>query len=166
MNLSVINTTNTGLNTLKPVPTQLLTVTDTAGDPVHIELDSAATVNYMYLNEAVTRNLNIYPNSQSSKLGDGATTIKAIGEISTTFYRDDLPLQYDALVCKKLHCPVIGGTPFLKHNGIKQDFTQNVISLSQDKKIVPATTMEATLPIQPVQYNTVQNPGGSYMSAP
>ena len=88
-----------------------------------------------------------------SKLGDGATTIKAIGEISTTFYRDDLPLQYDALVCKKLHCPVIGGTPFLKQNGIKQDFVQNVISLSQDRKIVPATTMEATLPIQPVQDN-------------
>ena len=31
MNLSVINTTNTGLNTLKPVPTQLLTVADAAG---------------------------------------------------------------------------------------------------------------------------------------
>ena len=62
-NLSVINTVNTGLNTLKPVPTQLLTVTDTAGNPFHIELDSAATVNYILLNEAVTCNLNIYPNS-------------------------------------------------------------------------------------------------------
>ena len=115
-------------------------------------------MNYISLNEAVTRNFTIYPNSQSSKLGDGATVIKAIGEISTTFYRDDLPLQYDALVCKKLHCPVIGGTPFLKHNGIKQDFAQNVISLSQDKKIVPATMMEATLPIQPVQYSTTHSP--------
>ena len=57
---------------------------------------------------------------------------------------------------KKLHCPEIGGTPFLKQNGIKQDCVQNVISLSQDKKIVPATTMEATLPIQPVQHDTVQ----------
>ena len=44
-NLSVLNTANTGLNTLKPVPTQLLTVTDTACNPGHIELDSAATVN-------------------------------------------------------------------------------------------------------------------------
>jgi len=49
VNLSVINTTNTGLNTLKPVPTQLLTVADAAGDPVHIELDSATTVNYIHL---------------------------------------------------------------------------------------------------------------------
>ena len=31
-----------------------------------------------------------------------------------------------------------------------------MLSLSQDKKIVPATTMEATLPIQPVQNDTVQ----------
>merc|ERR1712240_200025 len=40
--------------------------------------------------------------------------------------------------------------PFLKTNGIKQDFVQNLISLSQDRKIVPATTLEATLPIQPM----------------
>ena len=111
--LSVINTTNTGLNTLKPVPTQLLTVADAAGEPVHIELDSAATVNYISHNEALTRNFNIVPNSQMSKLGDGTTTLKAIGEISTVFYRDDLPLKYDALVCKQLHCPATG-TPFLK----------------------------------------------------
>ena len=155
---SLTNTINTGLNTLKPVPTQLLTVSNHARNPVHIELDSASTVNFISLDEARTRNFTIYPNSQSSKLGDGATSITAVGEITTTFYRDDLPLIYEAQVCKKLHCPVIGGTPFLKNNGIRQDFTSNLISLSKDKKIVPATTLEATLPIQPVQYTTVQNP--------
>ena len=36
----ITNLINTGLNTLKPVPTQLLTVSDQAGNPVHIELDS------------------------------------------------------------------------------------------------------------------------------
>merc|ERR1711867_325424 len=71
--LSVINTNNTGLNTLKPVPTQLLTVTDAVGEPVHIELDSAATVNYISHDEAVNRNFKIVPNSQMSKLGDGTT---------------------------------------------------------------------------------------------
>ena len=68
-NTSVINTNNTGLNTLKPVPTQLLIVTDTAGNPVHIELNSAAKVNFISLNEAVTRNFTIYSNFQSSKPG-------------------------------------------------------------------------------------------------
>ena len=147
--LSIINTNNTGLNALQPVPTQLLTLTDAVGEPIHIELDSAATVNYISHDEAVARNFYIVPNSQMSKLGDGTTILKAIGQISTILYRDDLPLRYDALVCKTLHCPVIGGTPFLKQNGIKQDFVQNVISLSQDRKIVPATTLEATLPIKP-----------------
>ena len=94
-----------------------------------------------------------------SKLGDGTTILKAIGQISTILYRDDLPLRYDALVCKTLHCPVIGGTPFLKQNGIKQDFVQNLISLSQDRKIVPAITLESTLPIKPcnsLQKSTTQ----------
>ena len=45
--LSIINTNNTGLNALQPVPTQLLTLTDAVGEPIHIELDSAATVNYI-----------------------------------------------------------------------------------------------------------------------
>ena len=37
-NKNLTNKINTGLNTLKPVPTQLLTVTDHNGIPVHIEL--------------------------------------------------------------------------------------------------------------------------------
>ena len=116
--LSLINTSYTGLNALQPVPTQLLTLTDAVGEPIHIELYSAATVNYISQDEAVARNFYIVPNSQISKLGDGTTTLKAIGQISTILYRDDLPLRYDALMCKTLHCPVIGGTPFLQQNGI------------------------------------------------
>ena len=52
-NKLITNTINTGLNTLKPVPTQLLTVSDQAGNPVHIKLDSTATVNFISLDEAV-----------------------------------------------------------------------------------------------------------------
>lgn len=71
----------------------------------------------------------------------------ACGEIKTIFYRDDLPLTFQALVCRKLHCPIIGGTLFLKTNGITQDFTNNTISLSHNRKIMSATTTEATFPI-------------------
>ena len=39
-----------------------------------------------------------------------------------------------------------------------------MLSLSQDKKIVPATSIEATLPIQPVQYSTLHSPGAQSMS--
>ena len=138
----------TGLSLIQPVPTQLLTLTDHSGSPIHIELDSAATVNFITYKEAKTRNFTIYPNDQSSKLGDGSSTIKACGEISTILYRDSLPLIFKALICHKLHCNAIGGTLFIKTNGIKQDFNNNTISLAHDKKTVPATTVEATMPVK------------------
>ena len=153
------NPISAGLNLIQPVPTQILTVSDENGKVLHLELDSAATVNYITLREAKARNLIISSNSQMSKLGDGATTIIACGEVTMKLYRDDLPLTFRALVCKKLHYPVIGGTLFLKENGITQDFTNNTISLLHNRKTVPATTFEATLPIsqqstsQTIRYN-------------
>ena len=67
-----------------------------------------------------------------------------------------MPLLFQALVCDKLHCPAIGGTLFIKTNGIKQDFNTNTISLLHDRKTVPATTFEATLPVKstPAKYQS------------
>ena len=70
--------------------------------------------------------------------------------------QDNLPLSFEALVCNKLHCPVIGGTLFIKNNGIKQDFSNNTISLLYDRKIVPATTIEATFSVNSLQNSTKQ----------
>lgn len=86
----------------------------------------------------------------------------ACGEVNTKFYRDDLPLTFQALVCRKLHCPVIGGTLFLKQNGITQDFTNNTISLLHNRKIVPATTLEATFPV--MNHTTLPNNRYNLMS--
>ena len=83
---------------------------------------------------------------------------------NNTFYRDNLPLSFQALVCNKLHCPVIGGTLFIKNNGIKQDFTNNTISLLYDRKIVPATTIEATFPVNSLQNSTKQSKRYNLMS--
>ena len=65
-------------------------------------------------------------------------------------------------MCRKLHCPVIGGTLFLKENGITQDFTNNTISLLHNRKIVPATTLEATLPV--TNHSTLTNNRYNLMS--
>ena len=97
--------------------------------------------------EAKARHFKVKPNNQMSKLGDGDSTLKASGEIDTILYRNDIPLRFRALVCDKLHCSVIGGTLLIKENGIKQDFVNNTISLLNDRCIVPATTLEATLPV-------------------
>merc|ERR1711867_139835 len=64
------NKISTGLNTIQPVPTQILTVSDHNNKVLYLELDSAATVNYISLDEAKARNLIISKNSKISKLGD------------------------------------------------------------------------------------------------
>ena len=46
------NKISTGLNTIQPVPTQILTVSDHNNKVLHLELDSVATVNYIMLDEA------------------------------------------------------------------------------------------------------------------
>ena len=82
-----INTISAGLSTITPVPTQLLTVSHHNNRPLHLKLDSTATVNYLTLDEARARNFIINSNNQVSKLGDSATTIVACGEITTILYR-------------------------------------------------------------------------------
>ena len=99
-NKNHLNSFITGLNTLQPVPTQILTLSDNAGTPIHIELDNGATVNYIRLDEAVARKFFISPNNQTSYLGDGDTILTACGEINTVLYRDKTPLTFQALVCR------------------------------------------------------------------
>ena len=60
----------------------------------------------------------IHPNGQMSKLGDGLTKIKGCGEIHEIFFRNNWKLKYSAIVCKQLTSPFIGGTVFMKENGI------------------------------------------------
>ena len=89
---------------INPVPSQLLTVfTDIKNKiPIHIELDSGASLNYC--EEKAVKNLgfNISYNKQVSKLGDGVTQIESVGEINEIFYRNNWTVNYKAVVCKKL----------------------------------------------------------------
>ena len=115
---------------IKPVPSQILTVFQETlnKSPIDIELDSGATVSYCLESEALKRGFKILPNGQLSKLGDGVTKLKGIGEIHEKFFRNNWSVTYNAIVCKDLTAPFIGGTLFLKENGIKQDFVKNVIN--------------------------------------
>ena len=129
----------TGLRAIRPVPAQLLSVVDSNGRPLHIELDSAATTSFLTTEEAKSRQFKIKPNKQVSQLGDGTTSIAAVGEIDECLYRNEHKLKYRALVTDRLHCPAIGGTTFILDNDIKQDFVKNQISLLGNKCSVPAT---------------------------
>ena len=161
-----------GLGFLQPVPTQLLTLQDSGGTLLTLELDSAATVNYVSDHEAQSRNFLIRPYTQVSRLGDGKTLLPACGEINKIFYRNDFEVSFRALVVKSLHCGFIGGTLFIKDNHIRQDFNKNTISLLNGRHKVMTTVMESTFPIKPtasilsVKLTTMNPPAVAPMEKP
>lgn len=53
-----------GCNFIKPIPTQTLTVQDAAGNNIHMDLDTGATVSYVKLDAAKRHNFKIKPNLQ------------------------------------------------------------------------------------------------------
>ena len=140
---------------IKPVPSQILTVFQDVPNksPIHIELDSGATVSYCLESEAHKRGFKIFPNGQLSKLGDGLTKLKGIGEIHVTFFRNSWSVSYNAIVCKELTSPFIGGTLFLKENGIEQDFIRNVIKVHDGRIKVQPTDQISLLTTAPVVTN-------------
>ena len=137
---------------IQPVPSQILTVFQDLQNknPFHIDLDSGATVSFIRKSEAIRHNFTIYPNGQMSKLGDGVTKLKGIGEINVTFFRNKIPIKYQAVVCDNLTSPAIGGTPFFKENGIEQDFSRNVIHLRHRQVTVQPTDPISLLPTAPL----------------
>ena len=71
-------------NYIKPVPSQLLTVYADAKNtiPLHIELDSGASINFCEESAANILKFHITYSKQTSILGDGLTVIESVGEIS------------------------------------------------------------------------------------
>ena len=137
---------------IKPVPSQILTMfLDSANKtPIHIDLDSGATLSYVRESEVLKHKFKIHPNGQLSKLGDGVTKMKSIGEIHEIFFRNSWEVKFSAVICKQLTSPFIGGTVFIKQNGINQDFNRDVIHLKDKAVTVQATDPISLLPIGPI----------------
>ena len=140
------------LNYIKPIPTQLLTVfTDEAcKNPVHIDLDSGASLNYIREDEAIKNNFVVIPNKQLSTLGDGKTKLQAIGEIDVLFFRNNWTVKFRAVVAKELQEPLIGGTVFMIDNNIEQDLSRKLIHIHDKKYTVQETSPLSLLPIKPI----------------
>ena len=139
------------LTFIKPIASQILTVFREQNNkiPIHIELDSGASINFCEEDIVLKLGFNITYNKQISKLGDGETKIESIGEITETFYRNNWTVLYRAAVCKKLSSPFIGGTVFMKDNGIEQDFANDIIKLHNKTHTVQPTDPLSLLPIAP-----------------
>ena len=151
------NDVNASINYIQPVQSQILTVFVNADNtvPIHIDLDSGATINYCTEKEVLKHGFKVYPNSQLSKLGDGLTNIKAVGEIHETFFRNKTKLLFRAVVCENLNSPYIGGTLFMKENSIEQDLVKNVIHINGRHTTIQPTDHVSILPSQPI-VSTVQ----------
>ena len=144
---------DTKLSYIRPVSSQVLTVfqeNSNQSSPVHIDLDTGATVNYVTENEVLKRGFKIYPNGQLSKLGDGRTKLKSLGEIHETFFRNNWTVKFSAIVCKDLTSPFIGGTVFMKQNGVMQDLVRNVIHVHNQQVTVQPTDPITLFPTAPL----------------
>ena len=96
-NAKVCRTNEPTCNIIKPVASQILTVFLNKNNktPIHIELDSGASINFCEEQVVKKYGFNISYNKQISKLGDGKTHIESIGEINVTFYRNNLKSVLD-----------------------------------------------------------------------
>ena len=95
-NIKICRSSEPKLGYIKQEPTQILTAFEDISNqaPVHVELDSGASLNYTEEAEVIKRGFKIYPNGQLSKLGDGKTKLESVGEIHETFFRNGKELKW------------------------------------------------------------------------
>ena len=106
------------LSRIIPVDSQVLTVYH-GSQPVNITLDSGATCSFITLKTCQRLNLDILPNGQMARPGDGCTLMASLGEIDIEFTRNKWCVRFEAIVVEKLNSDIYGGMNFLKENDIQ-----------------------------------------------
>ena len=117
------------LSVIAPIQSRILTVFAESinKNPIHIELDSCASINFCCEKEALKFGFKMTYCKQTSKLGDGLSTIESIGEINEIFYRNNWQVKFRVAVCTSLSAPFIGGTVFMQENGIEQEILTTLL---------------------------------------
>ena len=64
-----------------------------------------------------------------------------------TLYRNDWEVQFCALVVLNLHTDFVGGTTFIKENGVMQDFVKGTVMVHGKKHTVMDTKHESTMQV-------------------
>ena len=85
---------------------------------VKLTQDCGATVNLLKEHTANRLNIEITPASQSAHQCDGVSNLTIVGEVRTTFYRNDTPLYFEGLVVRNMESEVLCGMPFQIANDI------------------------------------------------
>ena len=106
------------LSRIVPITSQILTVYYEK-EPVNITLDSGATVSFISNSICEKLRLNILPNGQIAKLGDGCTLLASKGEIDISLSRNKWNVRLRAIVVEQLSSEIYGGMTFLTENDIQ-----------------------------------------------
>ena len=135
------------IKTLDPQPSQILTVFTKSGNPVYITLDGGATGSFITKKCADENNFKIWKNNQSAGLADNLTSVKSVGYIEETLYRDKWSVIFKALVVDNLKAQAYGGQPFLISNDIIQRPAKNLITIHGQYTVLQTNAnIPATMP--------------------
>ena len=89
-------------------------------------LDTGATSSAISLKKAKQLGLRIFP-TKSKLVQVDESYLEVCGEIHTSFYRENIKLNFSAIVVKKMGFDIIGGTNFLKENDVYCRLSTNKI---------------------------------------
>ena len=85
---------------------------------VRITIDSGATGNMIRHSTAKHLGCPIISSAQSVQQADGSSQLQVVGEIRTSFTRDNTDFTFEGLVVEDLDVEVLAGTPFMEANDV------------------------------------------------
>ena len=85
---------------------------------VRITIESGATGNMIRHSTAKHLGCPIISSAQSLQQADGSSQLQVVGEIQTSFTRDDTDFTFKGLVVEDLDVEVLAGTPFMEANDV------------------------------------------------
>ena len=85
---------------------------------VRVTIDSGATGNMIRHSTAKHLGCPVISSAQSVQQADGSSQLRVVGEIRTTFTRDNTDFTFEGLVVEDLDVEVLAGTPFMEANDV------------------------------------------------
>jgi len=108
-----------------------------------ITLDSGAETDLIRYDVAVSLGLKIGKSVHGCTLADKKTPLNVVGEVHTSFSRDNRSLTFSGLVVKELDVEVLGGIPFMTRNDIYPRPAKNLIMFGDGTSISYSTKMKS-----------------------
>ena len=141
----------TTLNTLQPVPSQVLHV-DYRGQGFAITLDTGATVSFCSPSLVKRLDLTLHPNSQLALLADSRFRVRSMGEVDFLVVErstGEALLRMRALVMDNLTVDCYGGQTFHLDNAVSGDVSGGRVNLHGGRWEVKAERSAASQPKPP-----------------